>query len=290
MQTISSGLAFVRAIPSENGRTSNRHSWEDSSSVTGPVLLRPEEVPKDLICLICMTLPVKPVVISSCEHLFCKDCLQQALQTQSSCPVDRSPCGASQVQPLREGSLPYRIWSSVPVKCEKHDSGCAWTGSIAEYSNHQSSCTFAEDANGRSSAQVTALQRKLESCQADLENLKLQNAALIGIVQEMGQQLDSRPEVPHLFRGTYDFNRHNVVELSQLISRYLESKPNKIDRNRIFNCVRNCYMDLQKDYSDNPPHYYMDMRMLLATCRASTWFSDNQRSQITKWMREQRWF
>jgi len=73
------------------------------------------------------------------------------------------------------------------------------------------------------------------------------------------------------------------VELSQLISRYLENKPSNIDGNKIYDCVRSCYNDLERGYSDNPEHYYLDMRMLLATCLASTWFSNNQRTSLKSW-------
>ena len=77
--------------------------------------------------------------------------------------------------------------------------------------------------------------------------------------------------------------------MSQLISRNLEKPPGNINANRIFNCVRSCYLDLEANYNDNPQHYYMDMRMLLATCAASTWFSPNQRNNIHQWMSKQGW-
>ena len=80
--------------------------------------------------------------------------------------------------------------------------------------------------------------------------------------------------------------RENVVELSQLISRHLEDKPSEIDSNKLYNCVRSCLTDLEKGYGDNPEHYYMDMRMLLATCLASTWFSPNQKRSIKQWNKD----
>ena len=43
-------------------------------------------------------------------------------------------------------------------------------------------------------------------------------------------------------------------------------------------------LDLKNDYKDND--YYTDMRMLLATCLASTWFSDNQYNNILEWNRK----
>merc|ERR1712224_1132193 len=100
-----------------------------------------------------------------------------------------------------------------------------------------------------------------------------------------------RLQLPILFTGNYNhFRRENVVQLSQLVSRYLENKPNQIDSNRLYNCIRNCYMDLVRDFNDNPVHYRVDMRMLLSTCYATQgWFSEKQITNIFEWMQEQGW-
>lgn len=96
-------------------------------------------------------------------------------------------------------------------------------------------------------------------------------------------KLRHRPDIPTLFNGIYHYKRDNVDELSQLISQYLDNKPENIDGNRIFNCLRVCYMDLEKGYSDHPEYYYHNMRMLLATCLASTWLTDIQFKNIKRW-------
>lgn len=90
--------------------------------------------------------------------------------------------------------------------------------------------------------------------------------------------------------GLYDFDRMSVVEFSQLIAQHLEDKPpSDIDSHRIYNYVEYCYRDLERGWSDNPAYYHLDVHMLLATCAASTWFTDNQRSRINEWMTEQGW-
>ena len=98
---------------------------------------------------------------------------------------------------------------------------------------------------------------------------------------EMVKLLRTRPNVPPLFSGSYNFKRHNVVQLSQLVARYLESKPNEINANRIYSCVEVCYRDLKRGWSDNPDHYYMDVRMLLATAmRLQTAFMERKRVRL----------
>jgi hypothetical protein len=87
----------------------------------------------------------------------------------------------------------------------------------------------------------------------------------------------------------YRYFRSRVVELTQLICRNLERVPPSIDRNRIYNCVKHCYDDMQSSWNDNPPHFYVDMRMLLNVCRASIWFSQKQLMNFNQWCAEQGW-
>lgn len=267
-----------------------------------PVALHQENVPDDLICSICMTVPAEPL-ITPCDHLFCRTCIHQALSDRNICPIDRRPCNLNQLRQL-EG-LSSRIWGGIQVKCGGHDIGCAWRGSIADYSSHvQNSCSV---LNRRSSAgnfsnsareeELESLREENTSLQTRLDEALRSNAhqtrlitdanqqieSLTTLVNILQQSLNSRPDVPTLFHGTYNFRRENVVELSQLISRYLENKPSSIDGNKIYDCVRSCYNDLERGYSDNPEHYYLDMRMLLATCLASTWFSINQKASLKRW-------
>ena len=75
-----------------------------------------------------------------------------------------------------------------------------------------------------------------------------------------------------------------MVDWSRVISMYLINKPHNIDRNRIYKCVRARYKDLEMGYDDIPYYYYEDVRMLLATCLASNWFADSQRSNMEEWM------
>ena len=145
--------------------------------------------------------------------------------------------------------------------------GCNWTGGIGDYSNHIGNC---DSGNNRGTQQeVEDLKRKIAS-------LKQKNT-------ELKQKLRDRPNVPRLFHGEYNYRRENVVELSQLISRYLENRPSDIDPNRIYNCVKLIYEDYDRGYTDNPEYYYMDVKMLLATCQASTWFSSKQKDNMSAW-------
>ncbi|KAL7528474.1 hypothetical protein ACHAXR_002462 [Thalassiosira sp. AJA248-18] len=249
-----------------------------------------------------MTLPLEPV-LTPCEHVFCKGCINQALDgadTNQCCPNDRAPCTVHQLQPI-QGFI-SRIWSNIQVKCGNHDSGCAWTGSIGDYATHlDNNCVrrVCENNRGGTDAavweQVEILEKKNVLLSEELESVKFTKSALEReIVRLEMALLNHRSSVNDElvreigFNGNYSFKRENVTELSQLISRYLNKpRPREIDTNKIYNCVQCCFRDLENRYSDNPQFYKHDMKMLLATCEASNWFSVRQQENFSRWFQEQ---
>lgn len=261
------------------------------------VLLRPnKEIPEDLICPICMSVPSEPCYLEPCDHFFCVECAQQALSRTPSCPVDRIACTPTQICRVRENSLVHRIWSSILVKCEHVESGCSWTGSIADYKKHMTSCT-----RGRPSS--TELRRS-DSDEALIQNLSQQKEELrtevIQLQVEKRQLMRERYSLELALAlvirtpkikpsGAYDYERNNVVELTQLICQHLESKPDGINANKTFDCIRNIYRDFKRGFEDNPDHFEADVRMLLAVCLASTWFTFRQIGNISTWASEQHW-
>ncbi|GKY92169.1 hypothetical protein MPSEU_000188200 [Mayamaea pseudoterrestris] len=280
-----------------------------------PVPLKPDDVSAHLTCAICMNVPAEPS-LTPCQHLFCKECLSMHRQTAGPfCPSCRTH--NANVTALQSGSLIYRVWSEINVKCGNHDRGCPWTGSIVDAITHMHSCALV-DRSKKLLEEIAALKQQLESLRSGRESLRQQldaakqelatsrtnesnlsktnknlelklEASKASAKAQLAAVYHDNDVLPKLFVGNYGYNRHSVVKLSQLISRYLENKPNNIDSNRIFNCVSQCYKDLERNYNDNPEFYYVDMRMLLATCDASTWFSNQQRSRISQWMSEQNW-
>jgi len=248
---------------------------QSQENSNGPILIRPEEVSQDLFCSICMNVPTKPV-ITPCEHLFCQHCVKRHLKDHLNCPVDRKLCRPEDIKSVMKGTFIYRIWSSIKVKCEYHNSGCLWIGEIGGYTKHSESCQ-ADKGNG-----VFKLKQLMSNLEQECKQLKKEN-------QTVKSSLSNRPDVPILFHGQYDFDRRNVVPLSQLISRYLENKPNNIDGHKIFSCVKNINMDLEREWEDNPEHFYTDVRMLVVTCAASTWFTKKQNKIIRRWMDDHTW-
>eukprot|EP00984_Skeletonema_dohrnii_P013449 scaffold5572_cov83-Skeletonema_dohrnii-CCMP3373.AAC.7 len=284
-----------------------------SNTAAPPVALHPDNLPDDLVCSICLTVPADPLV-TPCDHVFCRACICQALNHNNLCPIDRRPCCIGELNPL-EG-LSFRIWSGIQVKCGGHESGCAWRGSIADYSAHvENNCGVGRNPTGQNNnnnlelteevetlrVENLELKEQLEDTNQTLRGLRIQmmwEAARSARLQEeresllqsrdaLQEHLDNRPSLPIIFNGSYDFGRENICELSKLISiYYLNEITGEIDGSRIYNCVQSCYTALDRNYQDNPEDYWYDMRMLLATCLASPFFTVNQWNNIDSWYRK----
>ena len=136
-------------------------------------------------------------------------------------------------------------------------------------------------------AEMEAVQQERDRVAEELANTQQQLRGVASLLLVAQRSLQRATELE--FDRSYSYNRHKVVRLSQLIARYLEDKPHEINANRIYNNVKNCYDDLQKSWADNPKHYHIDMRMLLTTCAASTWFSPNQSANIGGWLATRGW-
>ena len=206
------------------------------------------------------------------------------------------------------------------VKCDNHEAGCSWTGSITDHDNHKQSCRQQQNNRdalhrGRSDSDqehIDLLEQRIEYLLAMIRELKAELAQrvgrsdsdeelinslnlstedMLGHIARLEELRDSHAELEYgnsslallsNGKGGYAYDRNSVVKLAKLICQNLENKPNHIDSNRIFECVRNIFTDHKKGYSDNPQHFYMDVRMLYGVCLASTWFTVNQRSNIAK--------
>lgn len=81
-------------------------------------------------------------------------------------------------------------------------------------------------------------------------------------------------------------HRKSVTSLAALISQDLEERPEYMDANKIYECVQKIYQDLKNDTHGNPDFYDCDVKLLLAICGASTWFTRRQWHSIDRWYKE----
>jgi Zinc finger, C3HC4 type (RING finger) len=287
------------------------------TSFPPPLLLRETDSAQDILtCSLCHELAIDEPVMTPCDHVFCRSCISQALEHKRECPNDRQELHVYQLQPL--SGISRRIWEQVGVKCPNQ--GCAWTGTAGNYANHagatcgqraqlsiekereyndrivqlESQVAAYEDINFELRETIRNLRSSSQSTTSsdqtiiqELFQLGVEHGERRQLVEEQRARLMAEETVQ--FDSSYKYDRERVVELAQLICKYLENMPNEIAPNRIYNCVRNCYLDFQRGYSDNPANYSTDVRMLLHICLASTWFTTKQIGNISVWCQEQGW-
>jgi len=98
-------------------------------------------------------------VITECEHIYCRSCLERWLARSRSCPTcQKLLTGASCVQPLEQANrLLYRMIGKINLKCKHYDdrvafesaasntqtktrTGCEWKGAYSDYAAHLNKC------------------------------------------------------------------------------------------------------------------------------------------------------
>jgi hypothetical protein len=166
--------------------------------------LRPNDVPKELICSICLLIPLDIRLLKPCKHVFCKDCIDESLFLQKSCPRCRCACKEEDVLVLNDkNSGFYRIWASLAVKCKHHAEGCCWTGSLSEYQSHKHSCPRKENIQ-----QICSLKEENESLKKKNMRLKNENVYLKRqCLEQLGKRRRLKREYQNLKKAQDDSNK-----------------------------------------------------------------------------------
>ena len=289
-------------------------------------LVRPAEVPPDLVCAICLSVPLNPSALDMCEHIYCQDCARQSLSREPSCPIDRLSCCIDQIKPLRPSSFAYRIWSSVLVQCEECES-CAWTGSIADFAEHQKNCSSTSatrrDSNSLTTekeqeylARIDNLTWEVSLLNANQRQLESTNRRLVARNEELQAASQSKN---HALRMTVDvlqtailakdttgtaadssdaadaskkcdYDRTSILQLVQQMCQNLESRPVDCSASELFLFVKMIYLDLRNGGKHANNEYFRDdVKLILGVVGASSWFTPPQRAIIKGWCQEQGW-
>jgi len=96
-------------------------------------------IDEEFRCSICRDIVEDPIA-TQCEHIFCNICINEWIQKDTSCPVDRKPLNRSQ---LCEPSRFFRnFYSKLELKCEYESNGCGILCKIQDLKSHQNKCKF----------------------------------------------------------------------------------------------------------------------------------------------------
>ncbi|KAH8418840.1 hypothetical protein KR222_002068 [Zaprionus bogoriensis] len=95
-------------------------------------------VDEELICPICADVLEDPMQSSTCEHAFCRFCIEKWMQEKQICPVDRSDLLPIHLVPASR--LMRNMLGRLRIKCCFAENGCTALMPLNEYRNHVTNC------------------------------------------------------------------------------------------------------------------------------------------------------
>jgi Zinc finger, C3HC4 type (RING finger) len=149
---------------SNDGTNDTKHP-SSTTTITPPIWLNTDcHTQSVLTCNICCEVPFDPVV-TPCDHVFCRTCIQQSLRRRKCCPNDRTPIRSNQLQNIN-GPL-KRIWAQTPVKCPECQT---WTGTLQSYqTDHGKVCINPQKRIKELEEMLKEAEAKLHSTKVDME-------------------------------------------------------------------------------------------------------------------------
>ncbi len=192
-----------------------------------------DSIDVELKCNICTEPFVDPARIRSCDHTFCRACIEEILENSAVCPTCLKSISSNDLEPGSEmlvtrlnkilGRCEYcnqiniqrgdfskhlnQVCVKVVVRCPASDYQCVWTGPRDQCANHVAQCTAALKGSFLNqladvTKQVNQLQLAMKQLDSQEINLRTENAKF-------------KPEMKCLHQRCMDLNNEN----QQLISR-----------------------------------------------------------------------
>jgi hypothetical protein len=230
-------------------RPSHFLSFQSAASAKYDMAVPLGEVPKDLICAVCIKIPPDMRVLKPCSHVFCKDCIYESLSHHESCPMCRCACTEEDVVALNDkNSALFRVWANLAVKCEHHAKGCCWTGSISDYESHTRSCPKKKKIQ-----QIRCLKKENDFLKEENESLKA--------LKEENESLKALKEENEYFKSENVYVKQCLQDIKTGF-RHLTRKNRKLktaqdDSNNHINKIMTFVqeVEVESDHSE-PTHRY----------------------------------
>ena len=149
-----------------------------------------QQINQEFLCAICHDVLRDVTMIDPCEHVFCKDCINQWYPNSRSCPVDREAIrGFKTVQRVF-----INVLNSLQLHCPFQADGCVAVFRLGELDYHDARCDFNpenhKDCEGGCGCIVKKCEIRNHSCVAYLTK-KLQE-----VKQELKKYKDMYGELP----------------------------------------------------------------------------------------------
>ena len=163
-------------------------------------------------CSICYNVLKEPMMCRNNEHLFCRDCITEHLNTNShTCPECNEDLT---VETLRRARLVNNILSSLKIKCDYFHRGCQEYICLEELDSHVENCGFAPVKCSNEECEMIVNKREIihhESTVCEYRKVKYHNCEKIEQdVQEIKEKMK------------YQASKEDVNELKQLMNQMFE--------------------------------------------------------------------
>eukprot|EP00933_Yihiella_yeosuensis_P060675 TRINITY_DN63416_c0_g1_i1.p1 TRINITY_DN63416_c0_g1~~TRINITY_DN63416_c0_g1_i1.p1 ORF type:complete len:266 (-),score=53.46 TRINITY_DN63416_c0_g1_i1:172-969(-) len=134
------------------------------------LIANPHSVSDILRCPVCHEVFIDPVA-SECQHVFCRQCLQEWLEHDSSCPTCREP-----IQRFRDHRVLRSFVDELIVIC----SGCGWRGRQDSLQQHLMLCL-----NMSHNDALEQLQQKTEEIESLKEEIEVRRQVAVDQHREL---------------------------------------------------------------------------------------------------------
>ena len=147
-------------------------------------------------CSVCYNVLKDPVMCRNNEHLFCRDCITEHLNTNShTCPECNEDLT---VETLRKARVISNIISDLKIKCDYSQRGCQESIRLDELDSHVENCGFAPVKCSNEECEMIVNKREIihhESTVCEYRKVKCHNCGKIEQdVEEMKEKIEEMKE------------------------------------------------------------------------------------------------
>ncbi|CAF1247721.1 unnamed protein product [Rotaria sp. Silwood1] len=160
----------------------------------------PNIIDEELICSICRGVLQDPLQIPSCEHIFCRRCIEEWLSQTQICPVDRTPIEMNQLKLVPR--ILKNLLNRLEIMCENE--GCTTVVKLDVLASHLADCEY--DKN-------KLIQCK-NGCGLIISKANYQNH---NCVQALNNELNNVKNELEKYRNDVDFYKNETFTLQEFI-------------------------------------------------------------------------
>ncbi|XP_015437832.1 PREDICTED: E3 ubiquitin-protein ligase NRDP1 isoform X2 [Dufourea novaeangliae] len=98
------------------------------------------EVDEELVCAICSGVLEDPVQAPVCEHAFCRTCINEWINRQAICPLDRTPITSAQLRAAPR--ILRNLLARLCINCDNVIYGCQVIVKLDTLASHLEQCEY----------------------------------------------------------------------------------------------------------------------------------------------------